>query len=458
MPLVLALVSLSWGLEPQAQDLPTPPPYNVLRYDEDYRYLKDPERRTEVLDSVKYVPLDAEGAASLSFGGDIRERYEYFHNPGWGAGEEESRVFQRYMLHGDLRLGDSFRVFAQLKSCLESGDAPRPIDQDRLDLHQAFADAILPLAPEGSLTIRLGRQELQYGSARLVSAREGPNVRQSFDGAKVILLGSGWRMDAFLTRPVETDPGVFDDGSDRTREFWGLYAAAPPGCLLGGSAEVYYLGLDRENAQFDQGTAHESRHTVGSRYFGREGALDYNCEAVYQFGHFGAGEIRAWGVASDTGWVLDALPWKPRIGLKADVSSGDHNPSSQKLGTLNPLFPRGNYFSEAGLLGPVNFIDVDPSLTFQPTPQVTFSVNWDFFWRQSTRDGIYGNGLNLVKTGQTSDERSVGSQLTFMADWRLQRHLTLSVAYTHFYAGAFLKETSPGKDMDFVGVTLAFRY
>jgi len=459
MPYVLDLMMVLWGLELQAQDLPTPPPYKMLRYDEDYRFLKDPERRTDVFDSVKYIPLDEEGTATLSFGGDVREYYEYFHNVGWGGGaEEESRFLQRYMILGDLRLGDLFRVFGQLKSCLESGDAPRPTDHDRLDLHQAFADVVLPLSAADSLTLRLGRQELQYGSARLVSTREGPNVRQSFDAVRAILQASEWRLDAFLSRPVDTNPGVFDDRSDSTRVFWGLYASLPPGCLFGGSVEVYYLGLDREEAHFDQGTAQEVRHTVGTRLFGKDGALDYNFEAAYQLGRFGNGDIRAWGLASDTGWVVDALPWKPRIGLKADVSSGDHNPSSEKLGTLNPLFPKGSYFSEAALLGPMNFIDIDPALTFYPVSNITFSVNWDFFWRQSTRDGIYGNALNLIKTGQTSDARYVGSQISFMADWRLQRHITLSLSYTHFLAGPFLNDTSPGKALDFVGVLLTFRF
>ena len=33
---------------------------------------------------------------------------------------------------------------------------------------------------------RVGRQELEYGSGRLIDVREGPNVRLSFDGFKVL--------------------------------------------------------------------------------------------------------------------------------------------------------------------------------------------------------------------------------------------------------------------------------
>lgn len=83
--------------------------------------------------------------AAISFGGQIRQRYEYFNNPLWGAGAEDAdgHWLQRYMLHVDLRLNESVRAFAELKSGLVNDrvGGPRPTDEDELDLHQAFADA-----------------------------------------------------------------------------------------------------------------------------------------------------------------------------------------------------------------------------------------------------------------------------------------------------------------------------
>ena len=35
-------------------DVPT---YKLLRYDEDYSYLKDPARRTDFWDPIKYIPF-----------------------------------------------------------------------------------------------------------------------------------------------------------------------------------------------------------------------------------------------------------------------------------------------------------------------------------------------------------------------------------------------------------------
>src|SRR5438067_1290351 len=84
----------------------------------------------------------------------------------------------------------------------------------------------------------------------LSSFREEPNVRRSFDGVKAILKMNVWQVDAFAVKPVRTKPGAFDDDPDHEQNFWGLYAVTPVSWLPGGSVDLYYLGLDRKNANF----------------------------------------------------------------------------------------------------------------------------------------------------------------------------------------------------------------
>src|SRR6185295_7596733 len=116
---------------------------------------------------------------------------------------------------------------------------------------------------------------------------------------------------------------------------------------------------------------------------------DYNTELVGQWGRFGTGPIRAWTVASDTGYRLSGVPLRPRLGLKADIASGDRDHSDRTLGTFNALFPKGSYFSEADLLGPYNLMDLHPSIELHLCRNVSLTPDADFFWRQSTHDGIY---------------------------------------------------------------------
>lgn len=55
---------------------------------------------------------------------------------------------------------------------------------------------------------------------------------------------------------------------------------------------------------------------------------------------------------------------KPEIGLKTELIRGDREYDDNKPETFNPLFPRGGYFGLAALIGPVNLIDIHPSLSF----------------------------------------------------------------------------------------------
>src|SRR5256885_1140669 len=208
--------------------LPTSAPlFKQLRYDENYAYLRDPSRRADYLDAIKFIPLNPNGDWYLTPGGEIRERYEYYHNSLWGRGPQDDNgyLLQRYMVHADAHFGDYSRIFTQFKSGLEDGrnGGPRPTDRDDVDLNQAFFDVRVPWGEADSLIFRAGRQELAYGSSRLISAREAPKVRLRFDGVKAILKVSGWRMEALRGEPVATETCGVDGDPETHQKCWGLY-------------------------------------------------------------------------------------------------------------------------------------------------------------------------------------------------------------------------------------------
>jgi hypothetical protein len=439
-----------------------PPPFKQLRYEENYLYLRDSSGRSDYSDSLKYIPLNEKGSTYLTPGGEIRERYEYFENSLWGRGpqDKDGYFLRRYMIHADTHFGTNFRIFTQLKSGLEDDrtGGPRPTDRDDFDLNQAFFDIRLPLIDSDSLTIRAGRQELSYGSSRLISFRESPNVRLSFDGAKAILKYNNWQVDAFAVKPVRTKAGAFDDDPDPHQNFWGLYAVAPVSWVPGGKVDLYCLGIDRENARYDQGFANELRHTVGTRISGEKAGWDYNLEFIYQFGTFGSASIQAWTAASDVGFTFKEAPLKPRVSFKANITSGDDDPNDSNLQTFNPFFPRGAYFGEPALIGPANHMDLHPQLEFALLRNINLTLDWDCFWRESVRDGIYGPAINLIQSGRNSRARYIGNQAETLLEWRFDRHISFSADYAHFFAGTFLRETTPGKDVDYISAWITYRF
>ncbi|WP_156176345.1 alginate export family protein [Hymenobacter terrenus] len=445
----------------------TPSPvYLPLRYEEDYAYLHDPARRTAALDGLKFIGLNSSATRYLTLGGEVRLRYQYYRNENWGLGSarDNSNMLQRYMLHADLHLGPYVRLFGQLKSSWQNGrtGGPGPLDEDRLAVGQAFADAVLPLRHDGSLTVRAGRQELYYGNGKLVEPREGPNIRLSFDAVRLLLRLQQWRVDGFVAQPVFNFPGLNDDRRNRQQTFWGLYTTGPLSRLIGGaSLDVYYIGLHNDQIAYAKGAGPETRHTLGFRLAGRRQGWDYDTENFYQLGSFAGGSVRAWALTGDVGYTY-TLRWGRRTGrfsLGVAVSSGDRGHSETTLRTMNPLYPTGYYFGPpATFLGPSNTIGLRPTVTLKPNQALTLAFSGNLLWRTSPHDGLYTPAATLLLTGQTSDSRYVGAQGSLVGFYQVQRHLTLSLLAAYFRTGRLLEAITPGRDVAYVspGITFVF--
>jgi hypothetical protein len=405
--------------------------------------------------------LSDAGDVYLSVGSDFRVRYEWFDDANWGAGSQDGDgyVWWRALPYADLHLGPNVRVFTQLQAAYASEleEPPSPVDETGVELLQGFVDVRLPVADELTLTLRPGRQLLVYGSQRLIGMRYGPNVLQTFDALKASVSTGPWIVDAFYARPVETDPDSFDDESNDSISVWSVYATRKlPSIGPRSGIDLYYIGYANESARFNQGPGDELRHTLGSRFFGTREGWDWNFEAFLQFGDYDApaaeGDIFAWSLASDTGYTFRDAPLSPRVSVRANIISGDDDPTDPDLQTFNPLFPRGKYFGEVGLLGPYNLINVHPAVSFKLSESVTLDLATAFYWRYSTDDGIYANSGRLLRADSGSDARYIGTQAEASLIWSPDRYLEVLVSYGIFSAGPFIEETGPDEVVHFVGI------
>jgi Alginate export len=465
---VLALaftLTLAWSSPGHAQSAPADPDarpaYQQYRYDEDWSVLRDAPRPRDAWDRVKYVPLNDNGWY-LSAGGEARWRYERVRDPGFGSQPDDPSgyVLQRYLLHTDWHFGTHARAFVEIQSGLEAGrtGGPRPTDENTLDLHQAFLDLTWRGSNRRSLTLRLGRHEVAFGAGRLISAAEGLNVRRSFDGARVIAKRGAWTWNATAMRLVSAAPGVFDDHGNSGFVTWGAGGNGPRPWLGPGNLAVYYIGTRRKAARFDQGTADSIRHTGGIRVWGAAGRMDYDQEVIVQLGTFGEEPIRAYALASDVGWVLASAAGRPRFGLRVFGTTGDRDPLEPKLNSFDPLFPGIAYSGRAALLGPTNLLTAAPTLSFSPHRRFRLTTDWASFWRTSTSDGIYGINVAVLRTGQASAARFVGSQVSVDVDGALTSHLSVSASVVLFNTGTFLKETPPGVDTRYLAGHFSYRF
>jgi hypothetical protein len=143
------------------------------------------------------------------------------------------------------------------------------------------------------------------------------------------------------------------------------------------------------------------------------------------------------------------------------VTSGDGGPASGTFGTFNPLFPSGIYFGQAaiGLNGPPNTMRLGTSAQLHLAESVQFAVDYDWFWRTSLHDGVYGLGDNLLLTGQESRRRFVGQQLSASIIWHATRHVDVSLAYAYFFVGPFVAgSAAPGRDVQYASAFVDFKF
>lgn len=444
-----------------AQDT-TLPPLQMLRAEEDYRPLGDDQFQPKNFwERIKYLPLSFRKDHFLSIGGEVRYQYEFFHNNNWGEGIQDPSGWwlQRYMLHTHWQLG-RFRLFAQLQSGLLLGARPDPrgIDQDVLGWHQAFAEYRFLREQKAELTARLGRQELWYGSRRLVSVREGPNLRQSFDAVRLLYRRAGWQVDAFASYFVDNAFGVLDNIRLTEERLWGVYAVVDYPLKLPFHTDMYYLGFQSPFREYQEGLVDQTRHSFGIRWWKTEGNFHFNNEAVYQIGSSSVGDIRAYTLSFDVNYQFPALAFRPQVGIKTEIISGDEATGDGRLGTFNALYPRGAYFGLIALIGPSNLIDVHPSLELHLTKNTALVLDWDVFWRHQTADGVYGPNATLQRSGAESDERYLGHQPGFEMAYEPSRYWQLALEGSWFLSGDFFAETGTGENILHFVTTVRFKF
>lgn len=435
------------------------PAIKTNRWQEDWSPLADPAMRTEPFDSLKYIPLSPEDPPSyVSFGVTVRERFESNGAPSFGIGGvgHDSYLIQRTQLHADFHLNENLQLFTQLEDDRAFDKTTiGGADQDRLDLRLAFI-AFTHDFDNGTFKARVGRQDFAFDLQRFVSSRDGPNVRQSFDALWADLETGPWRFVGFVSQPVQySDDNPFDDTSNGDFRFSTLRVERQ---VLGtNELSAYYSLYQKSDARYLDSSGRENRHVVDVRFAGAAGALDWDVEAMGQAGTVGDKDIRAWAFGARTGYTLDNLTWEPRIGLQFDMASGDKHVGDSTVGTFNPLFPNGYYFSLAGYTGYANIIHLKPTITVKPTESLTVTGGVGMLWRQTVEDAVYVQPSAPLPGTAGKGGRWTGAYAQLRADYRFNPNLTGAVEAVHYEVGETLRMAG-GHDSNYVGAELKFTW
>jgi len=462
--LVLVGTGLSFAAPGSAADevsansdqTPERPAIMFNRWQENWAALADPRVPREPLDGLKYIPLSrTDSDTYLSFGADARERFESNSaaNFGTGANHSQNYLISRTEFHADFHWASRLQIFTQLQSDF----APRktvltPVDRDRLDLEQAFVALTEPL-DDGTLRLRVGRQQFAFDLQRFVSVRDGPNVRQSYDAAWLDYEKGPWRFITFYSHPVQIrDLRAFDDFSSGRLTYGGVRAERK--LTESSRLAVYYSHFTQDNAHFPSVSGNERRHILDVHYTAAADNFDFDIEGMGQIGRMGGDDVRAWAFGSLTGYTFADAGWSPRIGIQVDAASGDTNPHDHVLGTFNPLFPNGYYVTLAGYTGFVNFIHIKPSLTLHPTKSLKLMLAAAAQWRETTADAVYTQPDIPVRLTAGHPGRYTGSYGQIRLDWAITPSTSFALEAVHFQIGGAIRRAG-GHNSNYLGIQYA---
>jgi hypothetical protein len=440
-------------------------------FDADFRYLDDPNNTQHdwLDDCTKRIHLGDNWLFSV--GGEERFRYMNEVDSRLNkAGTDNTYELYRSRVYTDLWYRDIFRVYAELLQAgiVNQDLTPAAIDKVNVTFLNLFFDLKVFEVNDAPVYIRGGRQELLYGSERLISPLDWANTRRTFQGAKGFWHSEKLDIDAFWVQPVIDNTYDYHYGVDNNQNFDGIWATYRP--EKGRSADFYYLNLDNDNkvatGQYKDVNGYNVS-TVGTRYSGDYCHYLWDAEGMYQFGSWANQNIAAGAGTLGVGYHFADAPMNPIVWGYFDWAEGDPHPGVGGVHrTFNQLFPFGHYyFGGIDLIGRQNIIDWNLETWFYPTKWITVGGQLHSLHLDSPKDSLYNSGgtailgttLKGAAKAVNGEATGVGNELVLITNFHLTNHQDIFIQYCKLYAGSFLTENGRGSP-SLLGACYSFKW
>ncbi len=412
-------------------------------FDADWRFVESlPCEDRNFVERMKRIHLN--DCWLLSTGGQTWLKYHH---------EQNSRLTEavndytqlNFRVYTDLWYSDKLRVYGEYNWADIAGEEllPTPPDVDRGDIQNLFVDLKLFEWADKPVYIRGGRQELLYGSQRLISPLPWANKRNSFDGLKLFRQGEKWDYDLFWAQFVPPNANDFDT-PDNNQNLVGSWLTYRP--EKGTAVDMYYLLFDNDNNSVQQGIVRtpSETHTMGSRWSGDKDGRLWDFEGAIQFGEQANNDLFAGMATGGLGRHWKDARWNPTAWLYYDYASGDSDPTAGTVNTFNQLFPFGHYYHGwADLVGRQNIHDLNSHLYLYPAPWCTVWLQYHHFWLDQNQDALYNAGGVAIRRDPTGQAGSnVGDEVDLALNFHLTNYSDILLSYNKLFGGRFLEETA----------------
>jgi hypothetical protein len=460
-------------------------PFSPQLFDNNFLDKQDPDHTYVPGEDLKDIPLGGLCGLSLfddavfSTGGELRFRYIDEVNRLRPGGPGDSSYDQwRWRHYLDVRT-TAWRAYVELiDASTNHHELPlQGIDEDRWDLQNYFLDLDVSIFGDTPVWLRVGRQELLYGSQRLVSPLDWSNIRRRFEGLKLFTRTDAWNVDLWIANPVSTAvPGVgsievSDNSFDQREEdylFGGVFTT-----YKGWKDQTLDLFFLYTNINYPtNGLPFGDRYTVGTRWLGTlpwsgdDHVFQGEVEGGYQFGNdrsafYDAASPRASVQAGyftiGAGHTWKSLAWQPSLWAYWDWASGDRSPTD---GENNTFFQMVGFFhAYLGLIdniGRQNISDINLRWTAKPDPKLQVLVACHWFQLQTDTDVLYNViGAPVGTPGNGSD---VGSELDLQMTYTVSPNWSIDAGFFWFWYGDYIGAVAPRGTAEQLFVMSTWRY
>ena len=411
--------------------------YKPVFFDNDFSYLCEESYCDFYLgDRLKQRCLPWGGTCDV--GGQYRWRYQVEQNiRGFGlTGLDDQFLLQRTRLFGNFRLGPNFRFYAEMLDAASNNEqySPRLIEENRLEIQNLFLDARIGTVASGTLTARVGRQELLNGLQRTVSPLDWANTRRTFQGAKLMWQKNDLAVDAFWANPLNNLSQNIDS-PDRDQEFMGMYSTYTG--RENQTSNLYFLRLLNR-----RGTNNFKFNTIGLQWHGSHQSFLWDFESACQFGRNTDGSDHAAGMVTlGLGHEFQNHCWKPKLLAYYDWASGD-DATGQGNG-FHHQFPLAHKFlGFMDLYGRRNIEDANLQLTLQPLERLQVLAWYHYMCLETPSDTPYSVAMTAFNPNNAPGSTELGHEIDLLATWNLTLRQQLVLGYSHFISGDYYRTTA----------------
>ena len=397
----------------------------------------------------KWFEQSSDKKLKLSF--EQRTRYEGRWALGFGKEGDEGYGLLR------TRLGMSYTPVKWLKVSALAQDSRAPgyvkasnSFRDALDLQEAYFE--IGGSGKRGFGVSGGRQMLNYGEARLLGSPQWGNVARTWDFGRAYYRTESWSVDLLVASPVKVRSEEFNRPVFGDR-IWGVYASAPK-VSKKAQYDLYFLRHEQNRAGgYTGGSQAAGTDRLGVNAYGfrltvplGEG-FKHNMEATLENGKVGPAEQRAAGYYGSVGRQFALAGRALDVSGEYKYASGTKDPGNAgRSGTFDQFYPANHdKFGHEDLIGWKNIHNIRSLATLAVTRRLALNFMYDSYWLASEKDALYnGPGKAISRSAAGTAGRHVGQEADLFATCKVGRRWTVGGGYGYFFAGEFVRATTPG--------------